>query len=53
MLLSKDAFLAIIRLGLGQPASIPNVVDWNAVEALAEQQGFLGETLYVVKGIIV
>lgn len=38
----KDAFLSIVKLGIGHYAGIPNQsVNWNTVEALAEQQGLL------------
>ena len=40
----KDIFLALVRLGIGNEATIrlPNHIDWDEVEALAERHGMLG-----------
>lgn len=40
----KEVFLALVRLGIGNAATIqlPNHIDWDAVESLAERQGVLG-----------
>ena len=47
----KDIFLALVRLGIGKDATIPlpNHIDWDEVETLAERQGMLG---VVYDGII-
>ena len=35
-----DAFLTLVRLGIGHPAYVmPDVIDWQAIEALANQHG--------------
>ena len=40
----KDTFLTLVRAGIGHQArvSIPEQVDWNAIETLAVQQGLSG-----------
>lgn len=36
----REAFLSLVRLGIGQTiVTMPNVEDWDALKALAEQQG--------------
>ncbi len=44
MLKEKEAFLALVKLGIGNAAtiSLPDRIDWDEVEALAERQGLLG-----------
>lgn len=43
-MLEKEAFLALVRLGIGNAATerLPNHIDWDEIEALAEKQGMLG-----------
>ena len=40
----KEAFLALVRLGIGNAATekLPDNINWNAIEALAKQHGLLG-----------
>lgn len=40
----NETFLALVRLGIGNTAtvSLPDSIDWNAIEALAKQHGLLG-----------
>ncbi len=39
---SKEAFLFLVRLGIGQTLdSLPEKVDWETVEILASEQGLL------------
>ena len=40
----KEAFLALVRLGIGNAATVtlPDHIDWDEVEVLAEKQGVLG-----------
>lgn len=40
----KEAFLALVRLGIGKDATIqlPSPIKWDEVEALAERHGLLG-----------
>ncbi len=40
----KDTFLQLVRLGVGKAATVtlPNHIDWDEVETLAERQGMLG-----------
>lgn len=40
----EEAFLALVRLGIGNAATekLPNHIEWDEVEALAEKQGMLG-----------
>lgn len=40
----KEAFLALVRLGIGNEATIrlPNHIEWDEVETLAERQGMMG-----------
>lgn len=40
---NKEAFINIVRLGIGAStnASLPDHVDWNAIETLATKQGLL------------
>lgn len=45
---SKNAIIALLRLGLGQTSQIETGIDWQEVETLAIQQGLLG---VVVDGI--
>lgn len=45
---SKNAFIALIRLGLGQSSSVDTGFNWHDVESLAIQQGVLS---IVVDGI--
>lgn len=43
---SREAFLSLVRLGIGHSAgALPSVVDWHAVRALAERQGLSGVVL--------
>ena len=45
----REAFLSLVRLGIGQTiAAMPNVGDWDALKALAEQQGL---SVVVLDGI--
>lgn len=40
MLSSKEAFLSLVRLGIGHQAdTLPQTVDWQILKALAESQG--------------
>lgn len=47
----KNTFLALVRLGIGNQAtvSLPDNIDWNVIEALAKQQGLFG---VVVDGVL-
>lgn len=36
---SKQTFLSLVRQGIGNGAAFPDVVDWQAVKALADEQG--------------
>ena len=36
---SKQTFLLLVRQGIGNGATFPDVVDWQAVKALADKQG--------------
>lgn len=40
----EEAFLALVKLGIGNAAtvSLPNRIDWDEVETLAEKQGVIG-----------
>lgn len=44
MLKEKEAFLALVKLGIGNAATamLPDRIDWDSVETLAEKQGLLG-----------
>lgn len=44
MLSSKEDFLHLIKLGVGNSNGtwLPDTVDWNSIEALAERHGLLG-----------
>lgn len=43
---SREAFLLLVRLGIGHSAGVlPSIVDWHAVRALAERQGLSGVVL--------
>lgn len=45
---SKKAFIALIRLGLGQLSNIETAINWQEIEIFARQHGLLG---VVVDGI--
>ena len=46
MLSSNQAFLRLVRLGIGHSAEpLREPVDWNTMEALATKQGLLGVVL--------
>ena len=48
----KEAFLALVRLGIGYPAVIPSVnLDWTALQDLAVQQGLNGVVLDGVENL--
>lgn len=36
---SEQTFLSLVRQGIGKGDSIPDVVDWQAIKALADKQG--------------
>ena len=36
---SKQTFLSLVRQGIGKEAAFPDVVNWQAVKALADKQG--------------
>ncbi len=36
---SKQTFLSLVRQGIGKGSAFPDVVDWQAVKALADKQG--------------
>lgn len=43
---SKDAFLTLVRLGIGrQTDASPSAIDWEIIQILAEQQGLSGIVL--------
>lgn len=43
---TKEAFLTLVRLGIGNPASkLPQKVDWSAIRAIAEKQGLYAMVL--------
>lgn len=45
---SKQIFLSLVRQGIGNGTVIPDVVDWQAIKALADKQGL---TAIIVDGI--
>ena len=45
---NQNSFLSLIRIGIGQSYALPDVVDWQAIKALADKQGL---TAIVVDGI--
>lgn len=48
----KDAFLALVRLGIGHSAEpLSGPVDWDAIEALANKQGLLGVLIDAIEKI--
>lgn len=47
--MNQEAFIKLVRMGIGHDNdTFPNDINWNVIEALAEQQGLLG---IIVDGI--
>jgi len=44
----KQAFLSLVRQGIGHRSSLPDTVDWQAIQALASRQGL---SAIIVDGI--
>ena len=44
----KQAFLSLVKLGIGHRSALPDVIDWQVIKALADKQGF---TAVIVDGI--
>ncbi len=44
----KQTFLSLVKLGIGHRSVLPDVIDWQAIKALADKQGL---TAIIVDGI--
>ncbi len=44
----KQTFLSLVRLGIGHRSALPDVIDWQAIKALADKQGL---TAIIADGI--
>ena len=38
---NKDSFLSLVRMGIGHSSALPDVVDWQTIQDLAESQGLM------------
>lgn len=44
----RQTFISLVKLGIGRRCTLPDVVDWQAIKALADKQGL---TAIIVDGI--
>ena len=44
----KQVFLSLVKLGIGHRSALPDVIDWQAIKALADKQGLTA----IIIGII-
>ena len=42
---TKNSFLSLVRLGIGHNSVLPDVIDWQAIKALADKQGLTAVVL--------